>query len=177
MFHRCKFGLNEYRRRKDDLFTVLETLVTMDFYHLVFLIWSHNSVVHMLSCFQNVASTLVGCWRQGSAYHSQLQRANSQRNVFHGKCLFINLKDMIVILEAVRDVAWNKSKRVVFNYFLVYVYEYSCHWLWEIWWTWDVCFIAKERKPMITAISYLVMVKLNCCVVIHLVKDSVEWTG
>jgi len=27
-------------------------------------------------------------------HHSQPQGANSQRNVFHGKCLFINLKNM-----------------------------------------------------------------------------------
>jgi len=33
MFHKCKSGLNEYWSRKG-MFTVLETLVTMDFYHL-----------------------------------------------------------------------------------------------------------------------------------------------
>jgi hypothetical protein len=36
------------------------------------------------------------------------------------------------------------------------------------------CFIARERKPMIRANYYLVKVKLNCCVVGLLVKDSVE---
>jgi len=34
MFHKCKSGLNEYWSHKDDLFTVLETLITMDFYHV-----------------------------------------------------------------------------------------------------------------------------------------------
>jgi len=50
--------------------------------------------MHMFAYIQNVASPLFGCWRQGTAYHSQLQGSNSQRNVFRGKCLFINLKDM-----------------------------------------------------------------------------------
>jgi len=35
------------------------------------------------------------------------------------------------------------------------------HWLWEIWRTWGVCLIARERKPMIRVSSYLVKVKLN----------------
>jgi hypothetical protein len=35
-------------------------------------------------------------------------------------------------------------------------------------------FIARERKPMIRASYYLVKVKLNCCVVVLHVKDSVE---
>jgi len=30
----------------------------------------------------------------GTAYHSQPEGSNSQRNVFHGECLFINLKNM-----------------------------------------------------------------------------------
>ena len=34
MFHKYKSGMNEYWRHEDDLFTLLETLVAMDFYHL-----------------------------------------------------------------------------------------------------------------------------------------------
>jgi len=34
LFHKCKSDLNEYWSHKDDLFTLLETHVTMDFYHL-----------------------------------------------------------------------------------------------------------------------------------------------
>jgi len=134
---------------------------------LVYLIWSHNSAVHMFAYIQECCQS-VGCWRQRTAYHNQLQGSNSQRNVFHGKCLFINLKNLnfwswttfnprsymlenlsflwvkwqdfknltlyidklcvweFVILEAVRDVGWNKSNKVEFNYFLVYDYECNC---------------------------------------------------
>ena len=34
MFYKYKSDMNEYWRHKDDLFTLLETLVAMDFYHL-----------------------------------------------------------------------------------------------------------------------------------------------
>ena len=130
---------------------------------LVYLIWIHNSVVHMFAYIQNVASPLIGCWRQGTAYHSQLQGQTVKRNVFHVKCLFINLKNMnfwswtsfhprsytlenltlflwelwqeikkltiyieklcvweFVVLEAVRDVGWNKSNK---TNSLIYTYK------------------------------------------------------
>jgi len=163
MFHKCKCGLNEYWTHIEDLFTLLFNsccngfLPPWGFTKLVYLIWSHNSVVHMFAYIQNVASLLVGCWRRRTAYHNQLQGSNSQRNVFYGKCLFINLENMnfwswttfnprsymlenlsflwvkwqdfknltlyidklcvweFVILEAVRDVGWNKSIKVELN--------------------------------------------------------------
>jgi ribosomal protein L14 len=34
--------------------------------------------------------------------------------------------------------------------------------------------VGRERKQMIRANGYLVRVKWNCCVVVHLVKDTVE---
>jgi len=41
-------------------------------------------------CGQSISWLLTS----GTAYHSQPEGSNSQRNVFHGECLFINLKNM-----------------------------------------------------------------------------------
>jgi hypothetical protein len=56
----------------------------------------------------------------------------------------------------------------------IYVYENSHTLIVENIMNIRFCFAARERVPMIGANYYLVKVKLNCCVVVLLVKDSVE---
>jgi len=82
-----------------------------------------------------------------------------------------------VTLEAVRDVGWNKSNKVAFNYFLIYVYEYNCT-------------LIVGNMTNVRCLSYCQGEETNdkgqflpckgeveLCVVILLVKDSVKWTG
>ena len=65
MFHKCKSGFNEYWSHNFGLFTLLKTVVAMDFYNFealpgfFFLFRSHNSVVHMFAYIQNVSSLFV----------------------------------------------------------------------------------------------------------------------
>jgi len=44
-------------------------------------------------CDQSISWLLTS----GTTYHSQPEGSNSQRNVFHGECLLINLKNMIFL--------------------------------------------------------------------------------
>ena len=98
MFHRYKSGFNEYWSRNDGLFTLLNTVVAMDLTILrlyqarLFVLKSQFCGPYV--CLYSECVQSIRYWRLGTAYHSQIQGSNSQRNVFHGKCLFINLKNM-----------------------------------------------------------------------------------
>jgi len=97
MFHKSKSGFNEYWSYNDGLFTLLYTLVAVDFYHVEALpgsfIWSEVTILWFIYLY-SVVSPLFGYWRPGTADYSQPEGSNSQRNVFHGICLFINFKNM-----------------------------------------------------------------------------------
>ena len=51
-------------------------------------------MAHMFSCIQNMTIPVVGECCLGTASLSQLQESDRQRNIFNGKYLFKNLKDI-----------------------------------------------------------------------------------